>query len=138
TFGGRPLTPALEAIYAARHVAGLDRDLVDRVEALDDARQRAFARWCVHRAWERAGLVRSPWFRDRLVEMDAGHPVHPDFLASTAARNRIDVDPRIRLTLVSGLPASAELVQQYEALLAYARSMYSEATRSEERRVGKE
>ncbi|MCK8672198.1 hypothetical protein M1M07_13840 [Rhodococcus sp. HM1] len=128
TFGGKPLTPALEAIYAARHVAGLDRDLIDRVEALDDDRQRAFARWCVHRAWERAGLVRSPWFRDRLAEMDAGHPVHPDFLASTAARNRIDVDPRIRLTLVSGLPASAELVQQYEALLAYARSMYSEAT----------
>ena len=128
TFGGKPLTPALEAIYAARHVAGLDRDLIDRVEALDDDRQRAFARWCVHRAWERAGLVRSPWFRDRLAEMDAGHPVHPDFLASTAARNRIDVDPRIRLTLVSGLPASAELVQQYEALLAYARSMHSEAT----------
>lgn len=25
TFGGKPLTPALEAFYAARHVAGLDR-----------------------------------------------------------------------------------------------------------------
>ncbi|WP_455902121.1 hypothetical protein [Rhodococcus gordoniae] len=46
TFGGKLLTPALEAIYAARHVAGLDRDLVDRVEVLDDARQRAFPRWC--------------------------------------------------------------------------------------------
>ncbi|WP_048774390.1 hypothetical protein [Rhodococcus ruber] len=128
TFGGRPLTPALDAIYAARHVAGLDRDLIDRVEALDDDRQRAFARWCVHRAWERAGLVQSPWFRDRLAEMDAGHPAHPDFINSTNARNRIDADPRIRLTLVSGLPASAELIQQYEAMQAYARSMYSEAT----------
>ncbi|WP_157768886.1 hypothetical protein [Rhodococcus ruber] len=128
TFGGRPLTPALDAIYAARHVAGLDRDLIDRVEALDDNRQRAFARWCVHRAWERAGLVQSPWFRQRLAEMDAGYPAHPDFIASTRARNRIDADPRIRLTLVSGLPASAELVQQYEAMHAYARSMYAEAT----------
>ncbi|BDB62749.1 hypothetical protein RDE2_45430 [Rhodococcus sp. RDE2] len=128
TFGGRPLTPALEAIYAARHVAGLDRDLVDRVEALDDDRQRAFARWCVHQAWEHAGLVQSLWFRERLAEMDAGHPAHPDFIDSTAVRNRIDTDPRIRLTLISGLPASTELVQQYEAMHAYARSMYSEAT----------
>ncbi len=128
TFGGKPLTPALEAIYAARHVAGLDRDLIDRVEALDANRQRAFARWCVHRAWERAGLVRSPWFRQRLADMDAGQSAHPDFIASTNARNRLDTDPRIRLTLVSGLPASAELVQQYEAMQAYARSMYSEAT----------
>lgn len=128
TFGGRPLTPALDAIYAARHVAGLDRDLVDRVEAFDDDRQRAFARWCVHQAWERAGLVQSPWFRQRLAEMDAGYPAHLDFIASTHARNRIDADPRIRLTLVSGLPASAELVQQYEAMHAYARSMYAEAT----------
>ncbi|MGX7724545.1 hypothetical protein [Rhodococcus sp. 5G237] len=127
TFGGKPLTPALEAIYAARHVAGLDRDLIDRVEALDADRQRAFARWCVHQAWERAGLVRSPWFRQRLADMDAGQPAHPDFIASTNARNRLDTDPRIRLTLVSGLPASAELVQQYEAMQAYARSMYSEA-----------
>ncbi len=127
TFGGKPLSPALEAIYAARHVAGLDRDLIDRVEALDDDRQRAFARWCVHQAWERAGLVHSPWFRQRLAEMDAGHSAHPDFVASAEARNRLDADPRIRLTLVSGLPASTELIQQYEALLTYARSMYSDA-----------
>lgn len=128
TFGGTPLTPVLEAIYAARHVAGLDRNLSDRSEALDDDRQRAFARWCVHRAWERAGLVRPPWFRERLADMDAGHPAHPDFIDSTHARNRIDVDPRIRLTLVSGLPASAELIQQYEAMHAYARSVYAEVT----------
>ncbi|WP_241385520.1 hypothetical protein [Rhodococcus sp. CH91] len=83
TFGGRPLTPVLEAICAARHVAGLDRDLTDRVEALDAGRQRDFARWCVHQAWERPGRVQSPWFRDRLADMDAGHPAHPDFIAST-------------------------------------------------------
>ncbi|WP_157788879.1 hypothetical protein [Rhodococcus rhodochrous] len=29
---------------------------------------------------------------------------------------------------MSGLPASAELIQQYEAMHAYARSMYAEAT----------
>ncbi len=69
-----------------------------------------------------------PWFRERLADMDAGHPAHPDFIDSTHARNRIDVDPRIRLTLVSGLLAKSELIQQYEAMHAYARSTYAEAT----------
>ncbi len=53
-----------------------------------DQRQPAVARWCVHRAWEHAGLVHSPWFRQRLVEMDAGHPAHPAFIASSAAHDR--------------------------------------------------
>ncbi|MHC3370815.1 hypothetical protein AAI421_28435 (plasmid) [Rhodococcus aetherivorans] len=128
TFGGKPLTPALEAIHSSRYVAGLDRDLIDRVEALDEHQQRAFARWCVHRAWERAGIAHIDWFRQVLDDMDAGRPPHPDFINSYAARNRLDADPRITRTIVSGLPARTELVQQYQALYAYARSMYAEAT----------
>ncbi|WP_072690810.1 hypothetical protein [Rhodococcus marinonascens] len=49
-FGGKPLTVALEAVFSSRYVAGLDRDLIDRVEAAAPQQQLAFARWCIHRA----------------------------------------------------------------------------------------
>ncbi|QDQ92635.1 hypothetical protein FND50_18765 [Rhodococcus sp. WB9] len=127
-FGGTPLTPTLEAVFSSRYVAGLDRPLIDRIDAATPDRQRAFARWCVHRAFERAGIADIDWLRDVLTEMDAGKPVNEDFIASFAARNRLDQDPRITRRIVSGLPASRELVQQYEALRAYSRSMYPEAT----------
>ncbi|EKT78993.1 transposase, IS4 family protein [Rhodococcus opacus M213] len=126
-FGGAPLTPTLEAVFSSRYVAGLDRDLIDRIDAAPPEQQRAFARWCVHRAWERAGMAHIDWLRDVLTDMDAGKPVNDDFIASFAARNRLDQDPRITRRIVSGLPAHRELVQQYEALRAYSRSMYSEA-----------
>lgn len=127
-FGGTPLTPTLEAVFSSRYVAGLDRDLIDRVDSATPDRQRAFARWCVHRAWERAGIAHIDWLSDVLTDMDTGKPVNGDFIASFAARNRLDQDPRITRRIVSGLPGSIELVQQYEALAAYSRSMYTEAT----------
>ncbi|USI88413.1 hypothetical protein [Rhodococcus pyridinivorans] len=123
-FGGRPLTPALEAVYSSRNVAGLDRELIDWVEATDEDQRWAFARWCVRRAWERAGIADLEWWQAVLEDMDAGTIGHPDFIASNAARNRLDADPRIRRTIVSGLPAKHEMVQQYMALLTYTRSMY--------------
>jgi len=127
-FGGTPLTPTLEAVFSSRYVAGLDRDLIDRVDSATPDRQRTFARWCVHRAWERAGIAHIDWLSDVLTDMDTGKPVNGDFIASFAARNRVDQDPRITRRIVSGLPGSIELVQQYEALAAYSRSMYTEAT----------
>lgn len=126
-FGGTPLTPTLEAVFSSRYVAGLDRDLIDHVDAATPEQQRAFARWCVHRAFERAGLAEIDWLRDVLTDMDAGKPVNKDFIDSFAARNRLDQDQRITRSIVSGLPGSIELVQQYEALRAYSRSMYTEA-----------
>ncbi|AOW93703.1 hypothetical protein BFN03_16440 [Rhodococcus sp. WMMA185] len=122
-FGGKPLTPALEAVFCSRYVAGLDRDLIDRIEAAAPERQLAFARWCVHRAWERAGIAHIDWLAAVLDDMDAGRPADNDFIYSFDARIRLDEDPRITRTIVSGLPASIELVQQYQALHTYGRSM---------------
>ncbi|MDV7355753.1 hypothetical protein R4282_22430 [Rhodococcus oxybenzonivorans] len=119
TYGGKPLTPALEAVFSTRYVAGLDRALIDRVEATDPETQRAFARWCVHRAFEMAGIADIDRLRDVLTAMDTGAPPHPDFIDSFKARIRLDEDPRIIRTIVSGLPASGELVQQYQALFTY-------------------
>ncbi|MGW5339238.1 hypothetical protein ACWEQD_12540 [Rhodococcus pyridinivorans] len=82
--------------------AGRNYGRVSNAQRFADDRQHDFARWCVHQAWERAGLVRSSWFRDRLAEMDAGYRAHPHFIASTHARNRIDADPQIRLMVVGG------------------------------------
>jgi len=73
------------------------------------------------------GMAHIDWLRDVLTDMDAGNPVNDDFIANFAARNRLDQDPRITRRIVSGLPAHRELVQQYEALATYSRSMYTEA-----------
>ncbi|AWK76205.1 hypothetical protein CBI38_32425 (plasmid) [Rhodococcus oxybenzonivorans] len=125
-FGGRPLTPALEAVYASQYVAGLDRDLIDRIEAAPPERQRAFARWCVHRAFERAGIADIDWIRDALNSMDAGDIPPREFTDYWPARARLDKDPRISRTIVSGLPGTTEQVQQYEALTTYARATYDD------------
>ncbi|WP_236581038.1 hypothetical protein, partial [Rhodococcus sp. T7] len=41
-FGGKPLTPTLEAVFSSRYVAGLDRDLNDRIDASAPDRQQGF------------------------------------------------------------------------------------------------
>lgn len=127
-FGGKPLTPALEAIFTSQYVAGLDRGLIDRVEAAAPQQQLAFARWCIRRAWERAGIAHIDWLSAVLDDLDAGNPANQDFLASHDARIRLDEDSRITRTIGSGLPAKREVIQQYEALRAYERSMYPNLT----------
>lgn len=127
-YGGKSLTPALDEIASSHYVAGLDRDLIDRIESAAPDKQIAFARWCVRRAWERAGIAHIDWLAAVLDDMDAGKPPNPDFLTGFDARIRLDEDPRITRTIVSGTPASRELVQQYEALMAYSRGMALDIT----------
>ncbi|WP_137726469.1 hypothetical protein [Prescottella subtropica] len=123
-FGGRPLSPTLEAVFSSRYVAGLDRELVDKIDNATPERQQAFARWCVRRACERAGIAHIDWLAEVLDDMDAGKPADSRFIASFEARNRLDEDPRITRTIGTGLPASGEVIPQYEALHAYSFSMY--------------
>ncbi|WP_064077174.1 hypothetical protein [Prescottella equi] len=127
-FGGRPLSPTLEAVFSSRYVAGLDRDLIDKIDSATPAQQQAFARWCVRRAWERAGIADIDWLAAVLDNMDAGASPDTRFLASFEARNRLDQDPRITRTIGTGLPADRELIPQYEALHAYSFSMYDGVT----------
>lgn len=123
-YGGKPLTPALEAIFATRMIAGLDRPLLDRLEAASPEQQLQFVRWCIRTSWERAGFAHIDWFAQVLSDMDAGLPRHPDFVNSSAARNRLDEDPRITRVIGTGLPAMREVVPQYQALMGYTRSLY--------------
>lgn len=110
-------------MFSSRYVAGLDRDLIDKIEAAPPERQIAFARWCIRRAWEQAGFAHIDWFAQVLDEMEEGKPVNKDFIYSYNARIRLDEDPRITRTIVSGLPARQESVQQYAALHTYSRGM---------------
>ncbi|WP_052280941.1 hypothetical protein [Nocardia vulneris] len=124
TWGGRPPTHVLTAgfgNYDAQFLSGLDRDLVDGIVALSPARQRELARWCVHRAFERAGLTEFADFRAGLAALDAGDPAAapPDFGNGSRIVTRIDTDPEIPVTIVSGLPGNTEQIQQHKAVWAY-------------------
>ncbi|MFI5778678.1 hypothetical protein [Nocardia sp. NPDC051570] len=129
SWNGRTPSAALGEIINAREVAFLDRDLVDHIEALPQDRQREFARWCAHRAFEKSRLIDIDWLRDALTALDQG-TLPPDFENSSLARYRLDNDPRIRPTVVSGLPGSIELIQQHQALSTYFNAIWFEPLRS--------
>ncbi|RDI59040.1 hypothetical protein [Nocardia pseudobrasiliensis] len=122
-WGGRPASAALAAdlgtYISAYYLSGLDRDLVDGIEALPPQRQRDLARFSAHAAFEQAGLTDVPDFADALTAMDENRSAPPDFANSSLARHRLDTDADIPLTLVSGLPGSSEQVQQYPAMMTY-------------------
>lgn len=118
-WGGRPPSPALAGNLRARIVAALDRELLDRIEAATADEQRAFARWCVHRAFERAGIAGLDWIQEALVALDANQPAPPDFANGSLAQYRLEEDRRIPLTVVTGIPGTVDLIQQKEGLRTY-------------------
>ncbi|NLU82690.1 hypothetical protein [Rhodococcus sp. HNM0569] len=119
-YGGKPLTPALDAIFTSRKVAGLDRDLLDAIEAATPDTQRALTRWCVRRAFERANLTRYGWVREALDRMDAG-TIDEDFPNRTL--ERLYHDPNAEWTLATGLPAKIGLITQQQAISSYTRAL---------------
>jgi hypothetical protein len=116
-YGGRPLSEALAATSYAKYMAAYDRDLLDRVESGDAELQRDFARWCAHRAFDRAGLSEVAWLKSLLNKLDAGELAVSDL---EHVQTRLDEDRSIPKSLVSGLPGESELVQQHQALKALA------------------
>ncbi|CAM4406255.1 hypothetical protein NONI108955_25530 [Nocardia ninae] len=134
TWGGRAPSPALTegfGIYDAQFLAGLDRDLVDAIENLPEDRLRSLTRWCAHRAFEHAGLAQFPDFRTALTALDdvESATAPTDFVNASQARWRLDTDPDIPVTIVSGLPGSSEQIQQHQAI-ATTSPPRSSATRS--------
>jgi len=118
-WGGRPPSPALAGNYSAKIVAALDRELLDRIEAATASEQRAFARWCVHRAFERAGIADIDWIHEALVALDTNQPAPPDFANGSLAQYRLEEDRRIPLTVVTGIPGTVDLIQQKTGLSTY-------------------
>ncbi|MFI6165415.1 hypothetical protein ACIBCN_01390 [Nocardia sp. NPDC051052] len=118
-WGLRPPSPALAGIVSAYYLSALGPGLLEDVEALTPEQQRAFARWSVHRAFEHAGLAGVDWIREGLLAMDGNQPPPPHFQSSARLRRRLDSDPRISKTVVSGVPGSSAHIQQYPPVGAY-------------------
>ncbi|WP_405162010.1 hypothetical protein OG203_37760 [Nocardia sp. NBC_01499] len=118
-WGIRPPSPALAGIVSAYYLSALGPGLLEDVEALTPEWQRAFARWCVHRAFEHAGLADVDWIREGLLAMDDDQPRPPHFQSSSRLRRRLDSDTRISKTIVSGVPGSSAHIQQYPPVGAY-------------------
>lgn len=118
-FGDRPLSTKLVSLYSARYMAGFDRELVERVEQLSEADQRAFAHWCVHRAFDRAGISHIDWIAEGLDAMDQGRNRPEAFENGMVSRARLTADPRIIRTINTGIPGGTDVIPQYQALSAF-------------------
>lgn len=118
-FGDRPLSTKVESLYSARYMAGFDRELVERVEQLSETEQRAFAHWCVHRAFDRAGISHIDWVAEGLDAMDKGRSRPPAFEHGMVSLARLTADPRIIRTINTGIPGGADVIPQYQALSAF-------------------
>ncbi|MEV0764272.1 hypothetical protein [Nocardia sp. NPDC050435] len=118
-WGGRPPSPALAQLIPAFYISGFDRDILDLIEALDPRRQREFAYWCARIAFEHAGLPAIDWAQQGLAALGTDQSPPPELEHYPVAISRIEYDPRVPLTTVSGVPGSAELIQQYQAFSTY-------------------
>ncbi|MGW5318260.1 hypothetical protein [Nocardia thailandica] len=123
TWGGRAPSEYLNADPRRRHtasfVADLDRDLVDEVAALDPAQQRALARWCTRRAFERAGLTELADFRKALEAMDNATTPPPRFTTPSQLSQLVKNDPAIPLTVVARFGGYGDTIPQLDAATAY-------------------
>ncbi|WP_037140576.1 hypothetical protein [Rhodococcoides fascians] len=120
-YGGRPLSDALKTTIYAKYMAAYDRDLLDRIEAGGEQLQLQFARWCARAAFEQAGLAGIDWLDEMLDGLDTDEvPVD----VQQTAKARVDADPDIPKTLVTGLPGEREQVQQHQALLALGTTIF--------------
>ncbi|MBF6130064.1 hypothetical protein [Nocardia brasiliensis] len=123
TWSGRPPSPEMAAdrvrYYSASVVADWDRDLVDDIDALPQHRKHELARWCAHRAFERAGLTDHADFRAALDAMDHHTTPPPDFANASLLRHRVDTDPAIALTVVPGFAGNSERIPQHAAIAPY-------------------
>ena len=79
-------------------LARLDRDLVDRVLALDPATQRAIAIWASRAACAAAGLTNLDWVKSALAALERREPLPFDDLGETF--RLLGSDPLVRRTTV--------------------------------------
>ncbi|WP_280347252.1 hypothetical protein [Nocardia neocaledoniensis] len=122
----RPPSDYLRADPRRQHtgsfVADLDRDLVDEIAALTAEQQRALARWCTRRAFERAGLTDFADFRAALDAMDNGTAPPAAFTVPSQLGELVKNNPAIPLTVTARFGGYGDSIPQFDATTAY---MYS-------------
>ncbi len=79
-WGGRAPTERLRKVGgAAMSLVKFDRSVIDTIADLDPEAQRSVARWCVHRAFDAAGLSSLDWVAPALAALDRGDDLPPPF-----------------------------------------------------------
>ncbi|MBQ1075177.1 hypothetical protein KBX06_18690 [Micromonospora sp. C31] len=132
-WGGAPPSDRVRALSQARSLAGIDRPLLDRIDALPAARQREAACWAARHAMRVAGLEQIGWIVDALAAAEADRPLPRAFTehGGAAAFNRLLSDPEVPHATVPFRPdprhaapaAPSEIPQQvaaFPALIALA------------------
>lgn len=122
--GGGPIEGFARPSHASV-LAGLDRELVERLAAADPQHQRNLARWAIRKIAEKAGFGRVGWAREALDALDAGLPLPPRLDSGAKAMKTLHDDPAVVFTLSEGLPGSGgDGVQEHfvTALFSYYRN----------------
>jgi len=119
-WGGRiPSERVLAVADNVRTLVGLDRDLIDEVDAAGPRAQRDLARWAARRALTLAGLDRVGWTAAGLDALDRGEALPEPFDDEARAFDRLFDDPEVPKTLVSSPDGRSDnVLQQAMALPA--------------------
>ncbi|MCA2217158.1 hypothetical protein [Jidongwangia harbinensis] len=131
-WGGPPPSERVRGLAGqAQSLARIDRALLDRIDALPAAGQRAAACWAARRAMRVAGLEQIGWIAEALADAEAGRPL-PRLIADPgAAFRRLLSDPEVPHTTIPlrlgpnalGAHGATEMLQQaaaFPALIALA------------------
>ncbi|WP_203589995.1 hypothetical protein [Streptomyces sp. SID13031] len=122
-WGGRlPSDRLRELSWRAIEVAELDRPLLDAVDQLDGATQRAIARWAARRTLAEARLAEIDWIASALDAMDSGEELPASFHESPGAWERLWSDRRIVSTTITTVDGHSDNFHQqsmaFPAILA--------------------
>lgn len=115
-WSGPPPSERLRRTNGASIMAGLARDLIDRMDNADAATQRAVAIWAAHQACAMAGLSDLDWVAAALAALDRGEP---PFASVDQAFELLRNDSRVRFTTIRSYDGRHDRVsRQYMALPA--------------------
>lgn len=119
-WGGRAPSARLRRVGGTvMGMVTLDRALLDELESVPPATQRAIARWAARRAYAEAGLSELDWAKGALDALDRGFPLPPPFDQFDRAWDTFFEDERVPHTVVSSLDGSVPyLLKQAMALPA--------------------
>lgn len=116
-WGGRPPGERVRRINGGLALARLDRDLVARIEKLDEPAQRTVGIWAARRACAEAGLNELDWVAAALAALDGGEPLPAPFDDHRAAFAVLRSDSRVPRTAVRSYDGRHDRVSQQHGAL---------------------
>ncbi|GLY64968.1 hypothetical protein [Amycolatopsis taiwanensis] len=114
-WGGRAPSERIRRINGALAIALLDRDLLDKIENLDETAQRAIAIWAAGRAYREAGLSDLDWVTPAFAALEHGRPLPRPFDDHDAAWQLLSTDSRVPRTTVASYDGRHDRISQQHA-----------------------